>query len=168
MGSLTVNCFGGVEDGSVIDLYYGDETGFVRQSDVGNDDDGAAIASYATYAFSGYSRSDDGTFTGYEHRKQFQYSETFIQPDGTLSMTPYYALDLMDDTQARTSGNYTALTAETVSGWSGTGTKRKRIRFYGLNGKTLLLKWYHATVAQNFIMHPSVLHFDWKTRIEIA
>ena len=96
------------------------------------------------------------------------YKETFIQPDGTLSMTPYYALDLMDDTQARTSGNYTALTAETVSGWAGTGTKRKRIRFFGLNGKTLLLKWYHATVAQNFIFHPSTIHFDWKSGSEIA
>jgi hypothetical protein len=134
---------------------------------VGNDDDGSAIDRYWVTMFSG-NDPQNGVTSGHDNRKQFQYSDTFITPDGTLSMTPYYALDLFDNSQVRTSGNYTALTAETVSGWSGTGTKNKRVRFFGLSGHTLALKWRHNTIAQNFTFSPSVLAFDWKSGTRIV
>jgi hypothetical protein len=148
-------------------MYAGFEDGWVRQLDTGNDDDGAAIDRFFVGVFAG-NDVQNGMTSGHENRKQFQFSDSFIMPDDTLSLTPSYALDLMDDAQVRTTGNYTALTAETVSGWSGTGVKNKRLRFYGLNGKTFALKWRHNTLAQNFTFYPSVLHFDWKTGARIV
>ena len=83
-------------------------------------------------------------------------------------MTPYYALDLFDSEQVRTSGNYTALSAETISGWTGTGVKQKRNRFYGLSGNTLALKWFHNTVAQSYEIHPSMISYQWKSTTAIV
>jgi hypothetical protein len=172
MYNLAVNCFGGVEDGSVMNLYYGDETGYVHQLDIGDNDNGSAIARYFVTVASGNKTTwDESTsvYNGHEHRKQFQKSETHIySQESALSMTPSYALNLMNDAQIRTLGNYTDLTAETVTGWSGTGIKRKRLRFWGLSGKTLALKWTHSTVAQNFIFYPSEIHYDWKSANEIV
>ena len=132
-------------------------------------DDGAAIESYFVKMVSGNNpQGQEAALDRHEIRKQFQYSDTYIHPNGAaLSMTPYYALDLMDSAQVRTSGNYTALTAETVSGWAGTGTKQKRNRFYGLSGKTMALKWYHNTVAQSYVIYPSMVNFSWKSRTTI-
>lgn len=162
-----LSCFGGVEDGELVNMYAGFEDGWVRKLDTGNDDDGTAIDRYFVQVFAG-NDPQNGMTSGHENRKQFQVSDTFIKPDGTLSMTPYCALNLMDDAQVRTGSNYTALTAETVSGWSGTGTKNKRLRFFGLNGNTLALKWRHNTLGQNFTFAPSVLHFDWKSTARIV
>ena len=168
MSDLVANVFGGVENGEVVDLYMGDESGFVWQLDTGNDDGGTAIEKFATFSISGNNVAK-GEVTLHERRKQFQVSETFIEPtESALSMVPYYATDLMDDTQIRTSGNYTALDSETVSDWAGTGVKHKRNRLFGLNGKTLALKWYHNTIAENFVFNPSVIHYDWKSIIDIV
>ena len=164
MYNLAVNCFGGVEDGEVTNIYFGDETGFVSQLDTGNDDNGSAIDRYFVTMTSG-NDIENGVIDRHEYRKQFQNSETFILPtEATLTMTPYYAVSLMNDAQVRTSANYTSLGAETVSGWSGTGVKHKRNRFFGLSGSTLALKWSHATIAQNFVFYPSQIHFDFKSR----
>ena len=171
MGSLAANCLGGIESGTVLDLYMGDETGFVHQLDTGNDDNGVAITRYFVTSAAGNVLSDTNPITtGHEMRKQFQKSETHILSEqAALTMTPSYALNLMNDAQVRTSGNYTNLTAEVVTGstWAGTGVKRKRLRFWGLNGKVLALKWTHAALAQNFTFYPSELHFDWKSGGEI-
>lgn len=168
IGDLVVNCFGGVENGEVSDIYFGDETGFVRQLDIGKNDDGSAIESYFVKMISG-NNPQYKQLERHEVRKQFQYSDTYIYPNsGTLSMTPYYALDLMDSEQIRTSGNYTALSAETISGWNGTGVKQKRVRFYGLSGKTMALKWYHNTVAQSYVIYPSMVNYSWKSRTTIV
>lgn len=166
MGNLVVNCFGGVLDGSVTNLYYGDRTGFVRQLDIGENDDSSAISRHFTFCVSGNRISKDNPMqNGHDYRKNFSYSDTYIKPTAaTLSMTPSYALDLFDDAQVRASGNYTNLSAETVSDWTGTGTKNKRLRFWGMNGKTLLIKWTHNTVAQNFVFYPSTLYWNWKSK----
>ena len=164
MYNLTVNCFGGIEDGEVTNIYFGDETGFVSQLDIGENDNGSAIDRYFVTVVSGNS-VEDKIINMHEYRKQFQSSETFILPtESTLSMIPYYAVNLMDNEQIRTSGNYTALDAETVSGWDGTGVKFKRKRFFGLSAKTLALKWQHNTIAQNFIFQPSSISFNFKSR----
>ena len=164
MYNLSIACFGGVENGQLIDIYYGDTTGYVHQLDVGNDDNGVAIERYFTTVFSG---SDlENRISGMqEYRKQFGNSETFIKPEqATLNMIPYYAVDLVDSAQVRTSANYTAMASETVSNWAGTGVKRKRVGLIGINGYTLAVKWRHNTVAQNFTFYPSVLHYQWKTK----
>jgi hypothetical protein len=102
-------------------------------------------------------------------RKQFQYVDTYIKPTtDALTIIPYYAIDLMDSAQVRTSGNYTALSTEAVAGWDGTGVKYKRIRLFGVGGKTLALKWYHNTVAQAYVFEPSVLDYQWKSKTVIT
>lgn len=169
MYGMGLTCINGIENGEVLDIYAGDESGFVHQLDIGNDDNGIAIDRYFVNAFAG-NDTENGVITGHEMRKQFLSSETFISSEqAALSMTPYHATDLFDDTQVRTSGNYTALDAETVTGstWVGSGAKRKSIPFFGLSSKSLILKWRHNTVAQNFIFYPSILHFVWKSRHEI-
>ena len=169
LGNLTVNCFGGVEDGEVTDIYYGDESGYVHQLDTASDDDnGSAIDRYFVQMVSGNDIANK-IITRHQYRKQFQASETFIQPtESVLAMTPYYALDLMDGAQVRTSDNYTSLGAQTVTGWNGTGVNHNRIRMFGINGRTLALKWRHNTLAQNFIFQPSVLKYDIKSKTTIA
>ena len=165
MGNLTVNCFGGVEDGETVDIYFGDGTGYVHQLDVGNDDNGAAIDRYFVTMVSGNIVTDKGVIPKHHYRKQYLNSEAFISSEqAALSMTPYYAIDLMDDTQVRTSGNYTALDAETVTGWKGTGVKHKRVPFLGLAGNTLALKWRHNTLTQNFTFYPSTLEYGMKSK----
>jgi hypothetical protein len=169
MYGLEITSFAGVEDGSIQNIYAGFEDGWVRQLDTGNDDDGAAIDRYFVTLTSGNkigSTQEYSILNKQETRKQFHAVETFIKPDGTLSMTPSYAVDLLDDTQIRTSGNYTSLTAETVSSWKGTGTKKKRIRLFGVSGKTLAMKWRHNTLAQNFTFYPSEVHYEEKSNNE--
>ncbi len=158
---LEITSFAGVEDGSVQNIYAGFEDGWVRRLDVGNDDDGSAIDRHFVTVTSG-NNPENEVINKHEVRKQFQAVETFIKPDDTLDMTPYYALDLMDDAQIRDATNYTALSSETVSSWAGTGTKRKRIRLFGISGKTLALKWRHSAVAQNFTFYPSEVHYGEK------
>ncbi len=170
MYGMELTCINGIENGEVLDIYAGDESGFVQQLDTGNDDNGVAIDRHFVNVFAG-NNAEQGLVTGHEMRKQFLSSETFINPEQTtLTMTPYYTVDLFDDTQVRTSGNYTALDAELVTGstWAGTGTKRKSIPFFGLNSKSLALKWRHNTLDQNFTFYPSILHFVWKSKTEIV
>ena len=119
LSGLSINCFGGVEDGEVVDIHYGDETGYAHKLDDGFDDGGSAVEKFATFIISGTSPESPNLHI---NRKQFLHSESFVKPEtAALTMTPYYALDLEDSAQVRTSGNYTALTEETVSGWDGTG-----------------------------------------------
>ncbi len=168
MNGLDIACFGGVENGQVMDIYFGDESGFVYQLDTGDSDDGDPIERYFVNVFSG-NNPEQGVTGAHEYRKQFQGFDTYIRPtEDNLSMIPYYATDLMDDLQVRTSGNYTALSEETVNGWTGDGTKHKKNRFFGLSGKTLALKWEHNTVAQNFVFQPSLLRYDYRSKIDIV
>jgi len=166
MGGLTANCFGGVLNGETTDIYYGDNTGYVYQLDTGENDNGTAIDRYFTSVIAGNTNEINIAHT---FRKQFQTIESFIVPsEAALTMIPYYSLDLMDDAQVRTSGNYTALTSETVTGWAGTGTKRKKIRLFGVSGKTIAIKWRHNTVAQNFTYYQGDLNYDIRSKIDIV
>jgi len=168
MYGVTVRSFGGFEDGEVANMYFGDGTGYVSQLDTGNDDSGTAIERYFVQMASAnkiYNNRMYDQRANHEWRKQFNDIDAyFYSEQAALSMTPYYATDLMDPEQVRTSGNYTALTAETVTGWQGAGIKHKRLRLFGINGKTLALKWRHNTVAQNFVCYPSSINFAIKSR----
>ncbi len=166
MGEIVASCFGAVENGSADDIYYGDETGYVRQLDAGDNDDGSAIERYAVQTMSG---NREGVMTFHERRSQYNHIEAFIRATASaLTMTPSYATDLMDDEQVRDSSNYTALSSELVSGWSGDGVKAKRIRLFGINGRTFSLKWTHDKVAENFISYPSNVNFTPKTITQIV
>ena len=171
MGSLAANTFGGVENGQVDDIYYGDETGFVHQLDIGDNDNGSAINRYFVNIFHGNTKqmAENGIVSNHEIRKHFKSAELYILPtQASLSFTINYAFDLHDDTQIRTSGNYTALTAEDVTGWQGTGVKFTHYPFNGFSGRTMALKVRHNTVAENFIFYPSSLEYTYKSRAIIA
>ena len=148
------------------DIYYGDNIGHVYQLDIGDNDDGAIITKYFVVVVSGNNPTAENPMSnGHEYRKYFTESETFIKPEqATLSMSMAYATDLFDSEQIRVPGNYTDLGAETISEWAGTGIKHKRIRFFGVNGKTLALKWTHAALTQNFTFYPGEIHYQWKSR----
>ncbi len=168
MGGIVPNCFGGVENGEVEDMYYGDETGYVRQLATGNNDDGSAISQFFTQTISG-NNPDKGVLTAHEWRKQFTAIEAFFTSEqAALAMTPSYAIDLMDDAQVRTSGNYTSLGAETVTGWAGTGVYSKRLRPFGVSGRTFSLKWAHAAVNQNFVCYPSSVGYKVKSKTQVV
>ena len=165
MSGLTVSCLGGVLDGETTDIYYGDETGYVYQLDIGENDNASAIDRYFTKVFAGNTEKIN---VAQVYRKHFKSIDNIIVPtESTLTMTPYYAIDIMDDAQVR-DGTYTALSSETVSSWAGTGSKRKRIGLFGLSGKTLAFKWRHNTVAQNFAFYQGNVDFDIKSRIDIV
>ena len=164
MADLTVNVFGSVENGSVEDIYYGDETGYVRQLDTGDNDNGSEIERFATYMISG-NDYEAKSYGRHVYRKQFDDIEAFLTPtETTLRVTPYYALNLMDYTQVRTSGNYTALDTEVVTGWEGTGVKHKRIPLHGISGNTFALKLYHNQIGENFVVYPSEVNFRFKKK----
>ncbi len=164
MGGLVMNVVGGVADGDTVDIYYGDETGFIRQLDTGNNDDGSAITRYFVSVISG-NDIKNGVLDRHEYRKGFLNTEAFsLSEQSTLTMVPSYALDLMDDTQIRTSGNYTDLSSEVVTGWTGTGVRHKRVPLRGLAGNTIALKWTHATVNENFTFYPSTVQYRYRSK----
>lgn len=165
ISGLNITDLTGIANGAIDDLYGAFQDGFARHIDVDgcNDDSGAAITRYFTQVIAGAGKGEGVT----EYRKQFHKLNTYIKPTkSTLTMTPSYAVDLMDD-QIRT-GTYTNLSSETVNGWPGTGVKRKDIRLFGIGGKSLALKWSHETVAENFVMQPSSVEYEMKQKIEIV
>jgi len=167
MGEIVANVFGGVEDGVNTNLYYGDETGYARQLDVGNNDDGAAIERYFTKIFAG-NMPEQGALGYEERRKQFDNSETFIRPEeSTLTMKPYYALNVFDDIQARDI-SYTALDTQDITDWFGTGVKHQRVPLFGVNGNSIAIKWLHEAINENFVFYPSGLSFRWKSKAIIV
>lgn len=164
MSAIDAVVFGGVESGTLANIYFGDNSGFVNWLDTTSDDDnGSAIDRYAVTVAAG-NNPRYGVVDRHDKRKHFVNTEAFIAPtESTLTMTPYYGVDLLDNAAVRDSGNYTAMDAETVTGWESTGTKHKRVPFYGVSGNTLALKWRHYTVAENFILHPSSITYNWKS-----
>ncbi len=170
MSGLNITDLTGITNGSIDDLYASFQDGIARHLDVSgcNDDSGTAIPRHFTQVISGVGKGEGAN----EYRKQFHKLNTYIKPYyggfGTaLTMTPSYAVDLMDDTQIR-DGTYTNLNSESVIDWTGTGVKRKDIRLFGISGKALALKWSHNAVAENFTMQPSSVEYEMKQKIEIV
>ena len=165
MSGLNITDFAGVQNGSVDDMYAAFQDGIVRKLDCDiNDDSGTAIPRHFTQVISGVGIVESAN----EYRKQYHKLNTYIKPtESTLTMTPSYAVDLADDTQIRT-GTYTDLGSETVTSWPGTGVKRKDIRLFGISGKSMALKWTHNAVAENFVMQPSSVDYEFKQKIEIV
>jgi len=163
MGAIVANVFGGKENGVNSDIHYGDESGFVRRLDVGDNDDGSAIERYFVKVFAG--NVPEQNALGYENRrKQFHNSETFIKnTESALTMKPYYALDVLDAEHARDAA-YTALGTQDITGWHGTGVMRQRVPLFGVNGGSISIKWLHEAVNENFIFYPSELSFSWKKK----
>uniref|UniRef100_A0A6H1Z7E0 Tail protein n=1 Tax=viral metagenome TaxID=1070528 RepID=A0A6H1Z7E0_9ZZZZ len=166
MSGLNITDLTGIANGSVDDLYGAFQDGIARHLDVDdcNDDAGVAIPRHFTQVIAGMGKGEGAT----EHRKQFHKLNTYVKPSiSTLTMTPSYAVDLMDAEQIRDE-TFTDLSAETASGWPGTGVKRKDIRLFGISGKSMALKWSHEKIGENFIMQPSSVEYEIKQKIEIV
>jgi hypothetical protein len=166
MSNLNITDFTGIANGAIDDLYAAFEDGIARHLDVDgcNDDSATAIPRYFTTVLAGAGKGEGVT----EYRKQFHKLNTYVKPtESTLTMTPSYAVDLMDSNQIRT-GSFTNLTSEVASDWPGTGVKRKDIRLFGISGKALALKWTHEKIAENFVMQPSSVEYEMKQKIEIV
>lgn len=154
---LHPTCFGGVENGSVMDIYAGCNDGFVRKLDTGYDDESTAVTSYATWCYGNATRN-------------VQPVSILLSVRGVsgMEMTPYYAMGLQDWQQVRTSGNYTALATEylgTESWRVNNNTGYKKINsFYMNTDKTFCFKLYHSKAGEGFEMRDSTFAFRLKQR----
>jgi len=169
LADITAACLGGRESGTVMDLYFGDHSGFVRKLfDGTNNDDSLNITSHFTKCFDGRRHTPMESADITKYRKHWRNMEGFCEYSSACTLKPYYALDLMDDTQIRASGNYTALDTEDLTTWKGTGTVHKRIGFNGLSGRTLAIKMIHDNVDETFVWHPGEINYSVKSKVEIC
>jgi hypothetical protein len=149
-------CFGGVEDGSRVNVYCGCDDGYVRQLDTGVDDSGTAIDSYMTWCF------------GHDSRNlQPLYVNLNVKYDGALTLTPSYAMGLTDWEEIRKSANFTSLGSETVdSSWrvtASTAYKRLSSMMYNTD-KSFAFKLSHNNADETYEMRRSALGYRLKHR----
>ncbi len=157
MSGLTPTSFGGVTDGSKVNVYAGCQDGFVRQLDTGTNDTSTAIDSHATWSVG--------------------HPDKYIQPanvnlniwyDTACSVTPSYSLGLQDWADAIDSDNYTAMSAEDLTGasWQTVGgVANKRIdEFFMSTGRSFAFKIRHNTASQTFEMRASTLKYRGRMR----
>jgi hypothetical protein len=157
MSGLTPICFGGIEDGSKVNIYVGCHDGFVRQLDTGYNDDSTAIDSHVVWVWGDKARDINPV----------DISLAIRQTTG-CTLTPYYALGLQEWQQVRTSTNYTAMDAETVtdSTWKADkGVSHKVLSaFSEESGRSFAFKVRHNTLSQNFEIRDSALRFRLQRR----
>lgn len=150
-------CFGGVKDGSRVNIYAGCDDGYVRRLDVGTNDGLTAVDSYMTFCF------------GHESRNiQPKYVNLNVKYNGSLSLSPYYAVGLTSWEDMIDSANFTALSSEDVtdSSWrSNNDTAYKRISGMMYNtGKSFAFKLRHNTAGETYQMRQSALGYTAKHR----
>lgn len=157
MAGLTPICFGGVENGSKVDIYAGCEDGFVKLLDTGDDDSGTAIESYATWCFGGQVkdiRPIDVT-VGIRHTTG-------------LGITPQYSIGLQEWQEITDSSNYTSLDSESVSGstWvSNNGVYHKVFSdFMAESGQSFAFRLYHNTANQSYEIRDMSLNYSLQRR----
>ena len=155
MGGLTPICFGGVENGSQVDVYAGCEDGYVRKLDTGTNDTSTAIDAHMTWGWGEVGRNIQPNSVTMN-----------LKYDTALTVTPSYAVGLQDWQSAVAAGNYTALSAEDVTGsdWrtKGNVAYKKLSSFMYNTGMGFLFKLRHNTASQNFEMRNSVFRYTRK------
>ena len=158
MAGLTPISFGGVEDGAKVNVYMGCEDGFVRLMDTGTNDTSTAIDSHMTWALGHGARNVQPT-----------YALLNIKYDASsCTITPSYAMGLQDWEGVTTSGNFTALDDEDLTGsdWRTTGNVayKKLSSFMHNTDRTFALKLRHNTASETFEMRNSTVGFRLKHR----
>ena len=155
MGGLTPICFGGVENGSFVDVYAGCEDGYVRKLDTGTNDTSTAIDAHMTWGFGEIGRNI-----------QPNSVNLHLKYDTALTVTPNYAVGLQDWQSAVDATNYIAMSAEDVTGsdWRSKGNVayKKLSTFMYNTGMGFLFKLRHNTASQNFEMRNSVFRYTRK------
>ncbi len=152
MAGLTPICFGGVENGSKMDLYAGCQDGYVRKLDTGTDDDGTAVDSHMVWCMG----SPERNIRPMDMRLSVKY-ETAL----TLALS--YAMGAGGWEKIRDSSIYTALASENVLS---TSWRRQHNIAYKLissfmynGGRSFAFKVRHNTAGETFEMRPSTLRF---------
>jgi len=158
MSGFTPVSFGGVENGSRVDLYAGCSDGYVRQLDTGTNDDTTAIDSFVVFGFGHPSRRIQPMHIGLS----VNYSTAC-----TLSLA--HAFGLQDWRTIKTAGNYTSLSDEdlTHSSWKHDDSSSdvfKRISSIIKSGKSFMFKIRHNTAGQTFNLGDCYLKPNLKQR----
>lgn len=152
MAGLTPLCFGGVENGARVDIYAGCTDGFVRLMDTGLNDTSTAVNAYVTWCM-----GDPEKYI------QAASANLNIWYDTACTITPSYALGLQDWEDVRSSGNFTNLTAEDLTGttWHTVGgvAQKPITAFYQNTGRTFCFKLTHNTASETFEMRRSVIRY---------
>jgi hypothetical protein len=150
-------CFGGVEDGSKVNLYCGCEDGFVRQLDIGANDESTAVDSHMTWCFGHDSRTMQPTYVNLN-----------VKYDEALTLAPSYAMGLVDWKEIRTSSNFTSIDSQDVTDGSWrtnqtTAYKKLTDMMYNTD-KSFAFKLRHNTASETYQMRKSALGFRLKYR----
>jgi hypothetical protein len=158
MTGLTPICFGGVEDGSKVNLYAGCSDGFVRRMDTGYNDDGiTAVDAHVTWVWG-------------DKLRDVQPVDVVLAIRQTTgcTLTPYYAFGLQEWQEVRDASNYTAMDSEQVGSASWTanqGVYHKMLSSLGdRSGPSFVFRVRHNTASQNFEIRDSALHFRLQRR----
>uniref|UniRef100_A0A6H1ZJR4 Uncharacterized protein n=1 Tax=viral metagenome TaxID=1070528 RepID=A0A6H1ZJR4_9ZZZZ len=158
MSGVTPICFGGIENGSQVDIYSGCEDGYVRQLDTGYNDDSSAIDAHATWCFGNNMKDVQPLSVNLNLRKRT--SDCTIQP--------YFAISLQEWQEILDSTNYTAMDSETVGGsaWlTDHGISQKMLMSFIMNtGRSFTFKLRHNTTSENFEMRDSAFRYRLKRR----
>jgi len=157
MAGLTPICFGGVENGTQVDIYAGCEDGYVRQLDTGQNDTSTAIDAHMTWSFGLPSQN----LQPVEIIISVKYSTACV-------FTPYYAMGLDDWESVITAGNFTALDTQDVtdSSWRGSGnTGLKSLSDMMHNtDKCFAFKLRHNTASQTVETRNCTFRYRPKSR----
>lgn len=157
MSGITPICFGGVEDGSRVNIYAGCSDGFVRRLDYGSSDGLAAIDSHVTWVWG-------------DKTKDIQPVdiELSIRKGSPCTITPYYAFGIQEWQEVRDSSNFTAMTAENVGDdtWLVKhGVNHKILSaFCEQSGQSFAFKIRNNTISQVYEIRDSALHYRLQRR----
>lgn len=157
MSGFTPTCFGGVEDGSRVNIYAGCNDGHVRRLDVGYDDDGVAIDSHVTWVWGDKVRDISPV----------DISLSVRQTTG-CTLSPFYAFGLQEWQEVIDASNYTAMDSETVGDrtWLvNKGVSHKILSsFCEESGPSFAFRVGHNTAGQSFEIRDSALQFRMQRR----
>lgn len=158
MAGLTPLCFGGVENGSQVDIYAGCNDGYVRQLDTGYNDNDTAVDSYVTWCFGNSMKDVQPISVNLNVRKNTT----------SCTLKPYYAIGLQEWQEVLNSANYTAMTQEVVgdSTWlTDKGISQKLLMEFFLNtGRSFAFRLRHNTAGEKFEMRDSYFRYRLKRR----
>ena len=157
MAGLTPISFGGVENGSRVDVYAGCNDGYVRRLDTGTNDTSTAIDSHLTWAFGDGARNVQPTFVTLN-----------IKYNSSCTLQPSYAMGLQDWQGLTTSGNFTNLTSQdlTDSSWrtQGNVSYKKLSDMIENTDRSFAFKLRHNTAGEMFEMRKSMFGYRLKHR----
>ena len=157
MAGLTPICFGGVDNGSRVDIYAGGTDGFVRQLDTGTNDTNTAVDSYMTWGIGHATRNI-----------QPNYVILNVKNNGALTLAPSYAMGLQDWQGIRDSANFTDLASEDITSatWrtKGNVSYKKIVEMMFNTDKSFSFKLRHNKAGETFEMRKSSMHLTNKYR----